>query len=701
MTDYNSFMKNSKTQKFGEEVGILAAIWSLRALLHPKAFKQFSRSIITGGEEIFQVIGMDKIDLEKFSHKELSLTMKICLQSLEKQDLKREEPLFSNIDNLGKIIGLSKYEKQILLFAIITENTPGLREALGFPGPCSVPGLINHLTYILKIKAEDVHETLGIRGPLLSSGIIDLQRYRGSLDIADRLEVLDGLAHILQEPHADLETALSTFFSKVSPPKQTMADFEHLGEDPAILCSFLAASLEKKITGVNVLIYGTPGTGKTELVKVVASHLGMSLYEVSSEDTDGDPASKDQRLRSYFLCQSLFSRRRDCLILFDEIEDIFPSESQGILGLVVRSGRNKGWTNRILEQNTVPAIWVSNTVAQIDPAFLRRFDLVLEVPIPPASVRRQMFRKMMGGLAIRDEFVEAMSNNQHIVPGHLEKAFKVAGLVGEKDQASSEKVLSRVVHNLHKAMGLPAKVAHSRHKTGVYDLAFLNTDLNMESLVEICRVEAALKTCLHGPPGTGKTAYVHYLAERLNKKIIAKKASDILNPFVGQTEHHLASMFQEAEQADGILFLDEADSFLQDRLRARHSWEITKVNELLVQVENFGGLFFCATNLMETLDHAVFRRFDLKVRFDFLKPPQAWKLFQKILAVHGADLPMDREMWCRAKLAKLGRLTPADFNVVERQLRLTRESIDVLLFLDYLEQECLYKGGDVKHPVGF
>ena len=368
---------------------------------------------------------------------------------------------------------------------------------------------------------------------------------------------------------------------------------------------------------------------------------------------------------------------------------------------MMKSGPHKSWTNRILENNKVPAIWISNRVAQIDPAFLRRFDLILEVPIPPPGVRQQMLRRMAACLEIRDEVVEDMGNNQHIVPGHLEKAFKVAKLVGGQDQASSEQVLTRVVGNLHKAMGLPAGIATFRPKTQIYDLAFLNTDLNMEKLVEICQIEPILKACLHGPSGTGKTAFVHYLAERLNKKIIARKASDILEPYVGQTEQRLANMFQEAEQTDGLLFLDEADSFLQSRSRARHTWEITKVNELLVQMENYRGLFFCATNLMETLDNAVFRRFDLKVRFDFLKSEQAWELFQKILAGHGADLPKDKEMWCRTRLAKLTRLTPADFNLVERQLKFTQGSIDALLFLDHLEQESIYKGGDMKHTVGF
>ena len=637
-------MNSQKDSILENEVDRLASIWSLRALLHPQAFKRLSKSFVTGEEEIFKAVGLELVNLEIICAAELHQIMKNQLKALEEHHIQRNEPLFLNIDHIGRMVGLSEHEKEILLFATILQDSPGLEEALEYLGSCSIPGLINNLSYILRIRPNHIAAALRSDGPLCSSGLIDLQRKRRSLDIGDRLEALDGLAHVLQDPHAEVESALSAFFCKVPSPNLTMADFEHLGDDLTIVSALLAASVQKGIGGVNILFYGPPGTGKTELVRVLASHLGISLYEVSSQDNEGDPATKDQRFRSYLLCQSLFSRRRDCLILFDEIEDIFPAESQGIFGLVVRSGPHKSWTNRILENNKVPAIWVSNCVAQIDPAFLRRFDLILEVPIPPPGVRQQMLRRMAACLEIRDEVVEDMGNNQHIVPGHLEKAFKVAKLVGDQDQASSEQALTRVVGNLHKAMGLPASIATFRPKTQMYDLAFLNTDLNMERLVEICQIEPILKACLHGPSGTGKTAFVHYLAERLNKKIIARKASDILEPYVGQTEQRLANMFQEAEQTNGLLFLDEADSFLQSRSRARHSWEITKVNELLVQLENYRGLFFCATNLMETLDSAVFRRFDLKVRFDFLKPTQAWELFQKILTGHGATLPKDKEM---------------------------------------------------------
>jgi transitional endoplasmic reticulum ATPase len=700
---YNIIMQNKNPQKTMSATDKLAAVWSLRAILHPQAFKRIAKtSLFTGEEYLFDVIGLECIVEKEINSFDLYQLFRKHLQTLELQRSPQDDPLLHNIDLLGEMIGLSATEREILLFGLILQSNQGLREAVEYLGSTSIPGISQHLAYILKIKPDKISEALRGDGPLCSSGLIDLNKRRATLDISDRLEVLDGLGHALQDPHADFEHALSAFFLKGPSSRLTLSDFSHLGGDLNILFNFLAASLAQRAAGVNVLLYGPPGTGKTELARVIATNLGVSLYEVSSQDGDGDPACTDRLWRSYLLCQSLFSRRRDCLILFDEMEDVFPSEAHQFFGMMVRSGHNKGWTNRVLESNVVPSIWISNSIKQIDPAFLRRFDFILEVPTPGLGVRRQMMAKMMGGIAVNDEWLEAMVNKHHLVPGHIEKAVKVATLMGADGQDTPEQVIDRVIHNLHKAMGVRSPNRPKKQTPPLYDLAFLNTDPSLVRLEEVCGAESCLKVCLHGPSGTGKTAFVSYLAERLNRKIIAKKASDILGPYVGQTEQQMASMFAEAsDQEETILFLDEADSFLQDRVGARQSWEITQVNELLVQMENFEGLFFCATNLIETLDNAVFRRFDLKVKFNFLKPDQAWGLFTRILSYHTLDIPKDEEIHWRTRLAEMSKLTPGDFATAARQLRFTDGRIDANLFLDLLEKEFMYKFGDVKYPVGF
>lgn len=88
---------------------------------------------------------------------------------------------------------------------------------------------------------------------------------------------------------------------------------------------------------------------------------------------------------------------------------------------------------------------------------------------------------------------------------------------------------------------------------------------------------------------------------------------------IGVAEKNMAKMFQDAANEGAVLLLDEADTFLQDRKGAQRSWEISAVNEMLTQMESFEGIFIASTNLMSSLDEAALRRFDLKMRFDYLK----------------------------------------------------------------------------------
>jgi SpoVK/Ycf46/Vps4 family AAA+-type ATPase len=203
--------------------------------------------------------------------------------------------------------------------------------------------------------------------------------------------------------------------------------------------------------------------------------------------------------------------------------------------------------------------------------------------------------------------------------------------------------------------------------------------------------------CLFGPPGTGKTAYGKWLANQLEMPLIVKKVSDIASMFVGGTEKNIAEAFEQAKSQNAILLMDEVDSFLQDRRSAQRSWEITEVNEMLTQMESFNGIFIASTNLMDNLDQASLRRFDLKVKFDFLKADQSWLLFQRYC--EQMQLPIQGDILQR-KMQCLPNITPGDFAAIARQNRFN--SIDTAFdLLKALEAECGLKENAVKQSIGF
>jgi SpoVK/Ycf46/Vps4 family AAA+-type ATPase len=134
-------------------------------------------------------------------------------------------------------------------------------------------------------------------------------------------------------------------------------------------------------------------------------------------------------------------------------------------------------------------------------------------------------------------------------------------------------------------------------------------------------------------PGTGKTEYVKYLAQKMGLEVLKKRVSDILDMYVGESEKKIAAAFCEAKEDNKFLVFDEADSFLQDRRNAVRSWEVTQVNEMLTWMEVHPLPFACTTNLSDKLDPASLRRFTFKVKFNYLNAAQVKIAFQHFLHI--------------------------------------------------------------------
>lgn len=191
----------------------------------------------------------------------------------------------------------------------------------------------------------------------------------------------------------------------------------------------------------------------------------------------------------------------------------------------------------------------------------------------------------------------------------------------------------------------------------------------------------------HGLPGTGKTEFARYLAKTLDRELIQRRASDLLSMWVGGTEKAIAQAFREAESADGILLLDEADSLFLNRNQAEHSWERSQTNELLTQMENFSGVLVCCTNLLANLDSAALRRFAFKVSFKPLSEEGRATLFRRYFP------EVELTFEAAERLARLEGLTPGDFKAVKTRLRYS-SCMDTAAVIEALANECHYRRGD-------
>jgi SpoVK/Ycf46/Vps4 family AAA+-type ATPase len=233
-----------------------------------------------------------------------------------------------------------------------------------------------------------------------------------------------------------------------------------------------------------------------------------------------------------------------------------------------------------------------------------------------------------------------------------------------------------------------------------YHLEFTNTSPSIGGIGDALARTGKGKLLLYGPPGTGKTELAHHVSRHLNRPLMSKRASDLMSSWVGETEKNMARMFREAAADGAVLLLDEADGFLQDRGQALRNWEVTEVNELMTQMEQFNGVFICTTNLIDRIDQAAFRRFGLKVRFDYLSTEQRWATFLHFFGSSVSGLDAASTATLRKRIESMDRLTPGDFSAVQAQQEI-RGNMAASDIVEAIAEEYRLKPGSAKNAIGF
>lgn len=615
-------------------------------------------------------------DLQVKLLKRLKARRQVLLQQVE-QNMRGDLPLFQNVDRLGRLLNLVPAEKAVLTFAACLSCFDRLKDAIT-PNVTQISNAdIIRLVARLTGQAEpEVRKALRRDGVLLSAGLVNLDA--DEVDLENKLTLLNELRGVMLDELASDDELNRRVLRVASPGHLSLADFPHLTSEVHLLCDYLNGSRDGQEQGANILLYGPPGTGKTELAKAIATELGIALYEIAHADPHGEPLPGEQRLSSLNFCQRTLQGRPGVAILFDEVEDVLPGApgTGGLFGLLSGQGNRgadkagKAWINRCLEENPVPTVWITNN-ADIDPAYLRRFDYSLALRVPPRTVLARIAREYLGDYAPSAAVLDAVAEQSDLLPAQLERAARVARITA---RSRPELAWQRAEMALTRSRSLlgQTQVNLKPHLHTGYSLALLNTDADVSKILKGLEQRPQASFCLYGPPGTGKSLLARHVADALGKPLIIKRASDLLDKYLGETEQRIAAMFTQAREEDAVLVLDEADSFLADRAGARHAWEVTQTNELLTQLECFEGIFFATTNLMDRLDAASVRRFSHKIRFDYLTSDQRWAFFQQ--EVVRLDGCLDEAQPLETAVRRLDSLAPGDFAAVLRRLRLHGET---------------------------
>lgn len=636
----------------------------------------------------------------------------------------QRDDLSRRVNKLAKMFRLSPCAND-LFFTLYLLNRQRLHAAVNFQS--NFPGMLERVNFLIATNrwpAMEVRRELMTSSALLRYELLDCD-----LDLSyHTVTFLEGLS---QKP------LVSQFFGEITGkplPLEAHADF-----------AADVGHLKKLLTGrrpnesLNILFYGTPGTGKTELARSLGHALEFKTYEIRGMDASSQRKEEQFRLSAIYACLCTTDLEKG-LIIVDEADDILNCGSNDFFSSAFGSGTgknsgDKGSLNNILDHSGTAIIWITNSHRGIEASTRRRFDYSVEFTRFTKAQRLRAWqtslaKHRLGDLTKAD--IEKLANEHAINAGGIELAVRNAIRTLRADgvrtlrQAHREDILAAMRPTIQAHMRITGVAAASEAAcpaTAKYSLEGLNiqSDQPLTENVEILRAFSNhlarpsdahhsvndvadevrnMNVLLYGPPGTGKTEFAKYLSRELSRPLHVRLASDLLDKYVGESEKQIRAAFQEAERERAVLLLDEADSLLHSRGKAQHSWEVSSVNEILSNMESFRGILVCTTNFKENLDPASLRRFNLKIAFDYLTTEGNLNFYRRMLASM-VNAPLDAST--ARRIAELGRLTPGDFKVVRQKYGfMPKDTITHARLLDALATEAASRQTAAPRPrMGF
>lgn len=438
---------------------------------------------------------------------------------------------------------------------------------------------------------------------------------------------------------------------------------------------------------ISLLLYGKPGSGKTEFAKSLAKASGLKplIFKNEAELNVSQKSGENYVLSRLNLFLSI--SRPDTVLIIDEADTLLKTRDSSFFGMSSPS-KTKGTINKMLEANKNKIIWIVNFTGQIDESTLRRFNFsykfdamsreqlksIAQTKLSPLNLPQLMNEKI---LSLMEKYSVTGASVDNVVK--TIKSLESSSLQNEQAANTDSDFIDSVQAILKENSLLINGKKRMRENVGKnYDTKALNASMEPEKIVRMVQNaeefsknnsqnlsggENGIRMLFYGKSGTGKTEFARYISESLGKKILLKRASDILDKYVGGSEQNIRNAFEEADRTGSILLFDEADSFFASRENAKNSWERTQVNEFLTQMEEFGGIIICTTNLKEIMDSAMNRRFHIIVEFKPLDKTGIRCMLEQYFASYNFS---DEEI-CR--LERKESVTPGDFGVLANRMR--------------------------------
>lgn len=205
-------------------------------------------------------------------------------------------------------------------------------------------------------------------------------------------------------------------------------------------------------------------------------------------------------------------------------------------------------------------------------------------------------------------------------------------------------------------MNLYELVVNDTEKIALNDLLF--SEENKTALVQTIKEHKYIdelkkynlkvdhKILLHGYSGCGKTTTAKAIAAALNKNIVIINLSTLISSRIGETSKNVKAVFDKASRERAVLFLDEFDQIGKSRdAEDTDVGEMKRLANTIIQLIDYlpaDTLLICATNFYNSIDKAILRRFQIRLKFEMPNNEELDTYYDKLLLHfpnHLQDIP--------------------------------------------------------------
>ena len=427
-----------------------------------------------------------------------------------------------------------------------------------------------------------------------------------------------------------------------------------------------------------VLLYGSPGTGKTLLAKAVANESDANFISISGPELVSKfVGESEEKLREIF---KNANEKAPSIIFMDEIDAIAPRREESTNEVERRMvSQMLTLMDGVGQRGQVIVLAATNRPDAIDPALRRpgRFDREIEIGVPGRNARKEILQIHTRNMPMKDVDIDELANKTHGYTGA-----DLNALVREAAMATLRTILPKIAdkQSIPNEILLDLKVSRenfleamkSIQPSALREVFVERPNVHWNDVGALDRVKDELRDSIElplknpkafedmgirpvkglllvGPPGTGKTLLAKAVATERESNFISIKGPEILSKYVGESEKTLREIFRKARlAAPCIIFIDEIDSIAHPRGGDSGDSLVSErvVDTLLTEMDGLQELknvvVLAATNRPDAIDPAILRagRFDKII--DIPMPDE--KAREQIFTIHTKRMPLDKSI---------------------------------------------------------